>query len=451
MGKLFGTDGVRGIANKDLTPALAFKLARVCGYILSEKKKDGSQYFIIGKDTRISSDMLEHAIVSGLCSAGVSALKLGVVPTPVVSFLTSRTSACGGVMISASHNPFPDNGIKFFSSRGFKLEDREEDEIEALLEKHHELPSPAGKELGRVLGEDIIHMYLSSVKQNIFNLYDGNLLKGLKIVIDCANGASFVIAPAILKELGAYVIEMNISPDGININDKCGSTCVESLSRRVVSEQADIGFAFDGDADRVISVDRKGHIVDGDKMMFIVASYLKDKGMLKNNLVVSTVMSNLGFELALKRKSIQMLRTNVGDRYVLEAMIKHGGILGGEQSGHIILLDYNNTGDGLITALMLLKIMLDTGKSLETLGSEVAKYPQILVNIPVLDKNSFGRDLYLGELIEKEEKNLSDRGRILVRPSGTEPLVRVMVEALDKDEMNDVAERISSEIRKRLC
>jgi len=451
MGKLFGTDGVRGIANKDLTPALAFKLARVCGYILSEKKKDGSQYFIIGKDTRISSDMFEHAIVSGLCSAGVSALKLGVVPTPVVSFLTSRTSACGGVMISASHNPFPDNGIKFFNSRGFKLEDREEDEIEALLEKHHELPSPAGKELGRVLGEDIIHMYLSSVKQNIFNLYDGNLLKGLKIVIDCANGASFVIAPAMLKELGAYVIEMNISPDGININDKCGSTCVESLSRRVVSEQADIGFAFDGDADRVISVDRKGHIVDGDKMMFIVASYLKDKGMLKNNLVVSTVMSNLGFELALKKKSIQMLRTNVGDRYVLEAMIKHGGILGGEQSGHIILLDYNNTGDGLITALMLLKIMLDTGKSLETLGSEVSKYPQILVNIPVLDKNSFGRDLYLGELIEKEEKNLSDRGRILVRPSGTEPLVRVMVEALDKDEMNDVAERISSEIRKRLC
>ncbi|MEQ8225763.1 MAG: phosphoglucosamine mutase, partial [Candidatus Eremiobacterota bacterium] len=368
MGKLFGTDGVRGIANKDLTPALAFKLARVCGYILSEKKKDGSPYFIIGKDTRISSDMLEHAIVSGLCSAGVSALKLGVVPTPVVSFLTSRTSACGGVMISASHNPFPDNGIKFFSSRGFKLEDREEDEIEALLEKHHELPSPSGKELGRVLGEDIIHMYLSSVKQNIFNLYDGNLLKGLKIVIDCANGASFVIAPVILKELGADVIEMNISPDGININDKCGSTCVESLSRRVVLEQADIGFAFDGDADRVIAVDRKGHTVDGDKMMFIVASYLKDKGMLKNNLVVSTVMSNLGFELALKKKSIQMLRTNVGDRYVLEAMIKHGGILGGEQSGHIILLDYNNTGDGLITALMLLKIMLDTGKSLETLG-----------------------------------------------------------------------------------
>ncbi|MEQ8189478.1 MAG: phosphoglucosamine mutase [Candidatus Eremiobacterota bacterium] len=451
MGKLFGTDGVRGIANKDLTPALAFKLARVCGYILSEKKKDGSPYFIIGKDTRISSDMLEHAIVSGLCSAGVSALKLGVVPTPVVSFLTSRTPACGGVMISASHNPFPDNGIKFFSSRGFKLEDREEDEIEALLEKHHELPFPSGKELGRVLGEDIIHTYLSSVKENIFNLYDGNLLKGLKIVIDCANGASFVIAPAILKELGADVIEMNISPDGININDKCGSTCVESLSLRVVSEQADIGFAFDGDADRVISVDRRGHTVDGDKMMFIIASYLKDKGMLKNNLVVSTVMSNLGFELALKKKSIQMVRTNVGDRYVLEAMIKHGGILGGEQSGHIILLDYNNTGDGFITALMLLKIMLDTGKSLETLGSEVAKYPQILVNIPVLDKNSFGNDLYLRELIEKEEKNLSDRGRILVRPSGTEPLVRVMVEALDKKEMNDVAERISSEIRKRLC
>jgi len=451
MGKLFGTDGVRGIANKDLTPALAFKLARVCGYILSEKKKDGSPYFIIGKDTRISSDMLEHAIVSGLCSAGVSALKLGVVPTPVVSFLTSRTSACGGVMISASHNPFPDNGIKFFSSRGFKLEDREEDEIETLLEKHRDLPSPSGKELGRVLEEDIIHTYLSYVKENIFNLYDGNLLKGLKIVIDCANGASFVIAPAILKELGADVIEMNISPDGININDKCGSTCVESLSLRVVSEQADIGFAFDGDADRVISADRKGHTVDGDKMMFIIASYLKDKGMLKNNLVVSTVMSNLGFELALKKKSIQMLRTNVGDRYVLEAMIKHGGILGGEQSGHIILLDYNNTGDGLITALMLLKIMLDTGKSLETLGSEVAKYPQILVNIPVLDKNSFGKDLYLGELIEKETNLLSDRGRILVRPSGTEPLVRVMVEALDKGEMNDVAERISSEIRKRLC
>ncbi len=451
MGKLFGTDGVRGIANKDLTPALAFKLARVCGYILSENKKNGSPYFIIGKDTRISSDMLEHAIVSGLCSAGVSALKLGVVPTPVVSFLTSRTSACGGVMISASHNPFPDNGIKFFSSCGFKLEDREEDEIEALLEKIEELPSPEGKNLGRVLEEDILHIYLSSVKKNIFNLYDGNLLKGLKIVIDCANGASFVVAPVILKELGADVIEMNISPDGVNINDKCGSTCVESLSERVVSEQADIGFAFDGDADRVISVDRKGHAVDGDKMMFIIASYLKDKGMLKNNLVVSTVMSNLGFELALKKKSIQMLRTNVGDRYVLEAMIKHGGILGGEQSGHIILLDYNNTGDGLITALMLLKIMLDTGKSFETLGSEVAKYPQILVNIPVLDKNSFGNDLYLRELIEKEEKILSDRGRILVRPSGTEPLVRVMVEALDKKEMNDVAERISSEIRKRLC
>ncbi|MEQ8168756.1 MAG: phosphoglucosamine mutase [Candidatus Eremiobacterota bacterium] len=451
MGKLFGTDGVRGIANKDLTPALAFKLARVCGYILSEKKKNGSPYFIIGKDTRISSDMLEHAIVSGLCSVGVSALKLGVVPTPVVSFLTSRTSACGGVMISASHNPFPDNGIKFFSSCGFKLEDREENEIETLLEKIDELPFPEGKDLGRVLEEDILHIYLSSVKENIFNLYDGSLLKGLKIVIDCANGASFVVAPAILKELGADVIEMNISPDGININDKCGSTCVESLSQRVVYEEADTGFAFDGDGDRVISVDRNGRTIDGDKMMFIIASYLKDKGMLKNNLVVSTVMSNLGFELALKKKSIQMVRTNVGDRYVLEEMIKNGGILGGEQSGHIILLDYNNTGDGLITALMLLKVMLDTGKPLETLGSEVVKYPQILVNIPVMDKNSFGNDLYLRELIEKEEKILSGRGRILVRPSGTEPLVRVMVEALDKDEMNDMAERISSEIRKRLC
>jgi len=451
MGKLFGTDGVRGIANKDLTPALAFKLARVCGYILSEKKKDNHPYFIIGKDTRISSDMLEHAIVSGLCSVGVSALKLGVVPTPVVSFLTSRTSACGGVMISASHNPFPDNGIKFFSSRGFKLEDREEDEIESLLEKTQELPSPAGKDLGRVIKEDIFHIYLSSVKKNIFNLSHGNVLEGLKIVIDCANGASFIIAPSILKELGAEVVDLNISPDGININDKCGSTHVDSLSKRVIAEQADAGFAFDGDADRVISVDSKGNTVDGDKMMFVIASYLKDKGMLKNNLVISTVMSNLGFELALKEKSIHMVRVNVGDRYVLEEMIKSGGILGGEQSGHIILLDYNNTGDGLITALMLLKIMLDTGKTLEDLSSQVVKYPQILVNIPVLDKNSFGKDLYLRELIEKEEKFISDRGRILVRPSGTEPLVRVMVEALDKKEMNDVAERISSEIRKRLC
>ena len=451
MGKLFGTDGVRGVANDKLTPMLAFKLARTCGYILSKKYKEESPpYFVVGKDTRLSSDMLESAIVAGLCSVGVSVLKMGVTPTPVVSYLTSKARACGGVMISASHNPFEDNGIKFFNSNGFKLEDSQEEEIEALLPKYSSIPFPAGRDVGYCLKEKMLYIYVDSL-WNIFGeeeKYD--VLKGIKVVLDCANGAAFELAPTVLKDMGAEVIEINISPDGVNINENCGSTNPLILAETVVAANADLGIAFDGDADRVIAVDALGNVVDGDKLMAMFASYLKKTGRLKNNMIVSTVMSNLGFEKAMEKENINFCRTKVGDRYVLEEMIKSGAVIGGEQSGHIILLEYNNTGDGLITALMILKVMIDTGKTLAELSSSVAKYPQILTNIPVPDKESFLSNIHLREFIEKEEALLKGRGRIVVRPSGTEPIVRVMVEAMDEDEMNNVAEKIANEIKKEL-
>lgn len=452
MGKLFGTDGVRGIANRDLTPMLAFKLARAFGYILSKgHNKEEPPYFLIGKDTRISSDMLESSIVAGLCSAGVSALNLGIVPTPVVSFLTGKTSASGGVMISASHNPYEDNGIKFFNPDGFKLEDRQELEIENLISAYKtEIPFPAGSGVGKLLLKDLIPEYTNFL-WNIFDEPQGRkILEHFKVVMDCANGAAYKIAPALFRSMGAGVVVINAEPDGININYKCGSTHPEELCKKVVSEKADLGLAFDGDADRVIVVDSNGRLVDGDQMMAIIGSYLKDKGQLKNNFVVSTVMSNLGFEKALEKKSINFIRTSVGDRYVLEEMLKRKAILGGEQSGHIILLDYNNTGDAIITSLMLLKVISYRGEPLSKLASSFTRYPQILVNITVSDKEVFVTDSYLEEFIRREEEKLGDRGRIVVRPSGTEPLVRVMVEALDEGEMEGVARKIAEEIKSRV-
>jgi len=354
-------------------------------------------------------------------------------------------------MISASHNPFADNGIKFFNSGGFKLEDSLEEEIEALLPRYKtDIPFPSGKDMGGFLHEKMLYLYVDSL-WNIFGEKEKyNVLKGMRVVLDCANGSAFELAPAVLKDMGAEVIEINVSPDGFNINDKCGSTNPGLLCETVLKREAQAGFAFDGDADRVIAVDSSGNIVDGDQMMTMFATYLKSHGRLKNNTVVSTVMSNLGFEKALEKEDIEFCRTAVGDRYVLEEMIKRDAVVGGEQSGHIILREYNNTGDGLITALMTLKVMLDTGKPLSELSSIVTRYPQVLINISVPDRESFLSNNYLKEFIEKEERNLDTRGRILVRPSGTEPLVRVMVEAMDEDEMKGVAEKIAAEIRSEL-
>ncbi|KMJ56933.1 phosphoglucosamine mutase [Bacillus sp. LL01] len=442
MGKYFGTDGVRGVANSELTPELAFKVGRLGGYVLT--KDQTRPKVLIGRDTRISGHMLEGALVAGLLSIGAEVMRLGVISTPGVAYLTKALGAQAGVMISASHNPVEDNGIKFFGPDGFKLSDEQEAEIEALMDEETDsLPRPVGADLGQV--NDYFEggqKYLQFLKQTVDEDFSG-----IHIALDCAHGATSSHATHLFADLEADISTMGSSPNGLNINDGVGSTHPETLAQLVVEKGADIGLAFDGDGDRIIAVDEKGQIVDGDQIMFICAKYLSENGRLRHNTVVSTVMSNLGFYKALEASNVETKQTAVGDRYVVEEMKNGNYLLGGEQSGHIIFLDYNTTGDGMLTGLQLVNILKLTKKSLSELAGEMTKFPQLLVNIRVTDKHRVTENEKVKAVIEAVEAEMNGNGRILVRPSGTEPLVRVMAEAPTQEQCDEYVERIAAVVR----
>ena len=444
MGKYFGTDGVRGEANVELTPELAFKLGRFGGYVLSQHEEQTPLVFV-GRDTRISGEMLEHALIAGLLSVGIRVYKLGVIATPGVAYLVRTGKASAGVMISASHNPALDNGIKFFGGDGFKLDDDRELEIEALLDAAEDtLPRPSAQGLGTVME------YPEGLrKYQEFLVSTGVQLEGMHVVLDTANGAASTSARQIFADLGAQLTVIGENPDGLNINDGVGSTHPEHLQEKVKEVGAAIGLAFDGDSDRLIAVDENGEIVDGDKIMYIIGSYLSSKGLLEKNTIVTTVMSNLGFHKALDAKGIQKEITAVGDRYVVEEMRKSGYNLGGEQSGHVVIMDYNTTGDGQLTGVQLTKIMQETGKKLSELAAEVTIYPQKLVNIRVENsmKDKAMEVPAIREIIEKMEAEMAGNGRILVRPSGTEPLLRVMAEAPTDQEVDYYVDTIAAVVQ----
>ncbi|MDU3000449.1 phosphoglucosamine mutase [Streptococcus sp. HMSC057G03] len=444
MGKYFGTDGVRGEANVELTPELAFKLGRFGGYVLSQHEEETPLVFV-GRDTRISGEMLEHALIAGLLSVGIRVYKLGVIATPGVAYLVRTEKASAGVMISASHNPALDNGIKFFGGDGFKLDDDRELEIEALLDAAEDtLPRPSAQGLGTVME------YPEGLrKYQEFLVSTGVQLEGMHVVLDTANGAASTSARQIFADLGAQLTVIGENPDGLNINDGVGSTHPEHLQEKVKEVGAAIGLAFDGDSDRLIAVDESGEIVDGDKIMYIIGSYLSSKGLLEKNTIVTTVMSNLGFHKALDAKGIQKEITAVGDRYVVEEMRKSGYNLGGEQSGHVVIMDYNTTGDGQLTGVQLTKIMQETGKKLSELAAEVTIYPQKLVNIRVENsmKDKAMEVPAIREIIEKMEAEMAGNGRILVRPSGTEPLLRVMAEAPTHEEVDYYVDTIAAVVQ----
>ena len=444
MGKYFGTDGVRGEANVELTPELAFKLGRFGGYVLSQHEEETPLVFV-GRDTRISGEMLEHALIAGLLSVGIRVYKLGVIATPGVAYLVRTGKASAGVMISASHNPALDNGIKFFGGDGFKLDDDRELEIEALLDAAEDtLPRPSAQGLGTVME------YPEGLrKYQEFLVSTGVQLEGIHVVLDTANGAASTSARQIFADLGAQLTVIGENPDGLNINDGVGSTHPEHLQEKVKEVGAAIGLAFDGDSDRLIAVDENGEIVDGDKIMYIIGSYLSSKGLLEKNTIVTTVMSNLGFHKALDAKGIQKEITAVGDRYVVEEMRKSGYNLGGEQSGHVVIMDYNTTGDGQLTGVQLTKIMQETGKKLSELAAEVTIYPQKLVNIRVENsmKDKAMEVPAIRVIIEKMEAEMAGNGRILVRPSGTEPLLRVMAEAPTHEEVDYYVDTIAAVVQ----
>ncbi|GAB4075187.1 phosphoglucosamine mutase [Barrientosiimonas marina] len=429
MGKYFGTDGVRGIANTELTSELAYKLGRFGGYHLTRGSDTDKPKILIGRDTRVSGNMLEDALAAGLMSIGAEVMRLGVISTPGVAYLTRALKAEAGVMISASHNPVEDNGIKFFSSDGFKLTDDQEQEIEDLMDEGDHLPRPTGGGIGVVNNYfEAGQKYLSFLKDSIDNDF-----ADLKIALDCAHGATSSLATHLFADLEADIVSIGSSPDGLNINDGVGSTKPEALQDFVLEKGADLGLAFDGDGDRLIAVDEKGQIVDGDQIMFICGNYMNEKGVLRHNTVVSTVMSNLGFYKALEDNDMHSDKTSVGDRYVMEEMRQNGYNLGGEQSGHVIFLDYNTTGDGMLTAIQLVNILKETGKPLSELAGGMTVYPQVLKNVKVIDKHKAMTNPRILEVIDAVEKEMGGEGRVLVRPSGTESLVRVMVEAPTKE------------------
>ena len=446
MGKYFGTDGVRGVANSELTPELAFELGRYGGYVLAHGGT-AKPTVVVGRDTRVSGIMLESALVAGLLSTGAEVMRLGVISTPGVAYLTRELNAQAGVMISASHNPVQDNGIKFFGSDGYKLSDAQEAEIEALLDaKEDTLPRPTGVDLGHT--SDYFEggqKYLSFIKSTI----DGDL-EGLKIALDGAHGSTYSLAPYLFGDLEADTVTIGCNPDGNNINDCVGSTHPEGLAELVVDSGSDFGLAFDGDGDRIIAVDEKGQIVDGDQIMFILAQSMHNEGTLKDNMVVSTVMSNLGFYKALDAFDIKSNKTKVGDRYVVEEMRNGKYNLGGEQSGHIVMMDYNTTGDGLLTGVHLASIIKKSGKTLSELAGQMKKYPQRLVNIRVSDKHAVEENSAVAESIAKVEAEMNGEGRVLVRPSGTEPLVRVMVEAKTEEDAERFVHSISDVVREHM-
>ncbi len=438
MARIFGTDGVRGIANVELTPELAFALGRAGAFVLSRyANSGGSISLLVGRDPRLSGDMLEAALSAGILSTGADVYQVGVIPTPGVAYLTAQQPVTAGVMISASHNPAADNGIKFFSHAGFKLADELEDEIEHYLRHPEELPRPGGAQVGRIHRvPDWQSLYLDHLASSV-----GISLTGLTVVVDCANGAGHQVAPALLRRLGAEVIAINDQPDGLNINVLCGSTHPEELSRYVVKHSADIGLALDGDADRLIAVDHLGQVVDGDAIMAVCALDLQQRGLLAGNKLIATVMSNLGLEQAMQQNGVELLRSKVGDRYVLALMQETGASLGGEQSGHIIFSQYSTTGDGLLTGLQLLQVLKSTGKRLADLTAVVQRYPQILRNVRVNDKGVMS-EADVQQAIVQTEQQLVGKGRLLVRPSGTEPVIRVMVEAVSLELAEAAAEPV---------
>lgn len=446
MGKYFGTDGVRGVANSELTPELAFKLGRFGGYVLTQQS-EGKPRVLIGRDTRISGVMLEAALTAGLLSIGAEVMRLGVISTPGVAYLTKAMGADAGIMISASHNPVEDNGIKFFGSDGFKLSDEQEEEIEKYLEMDADnLPRPIGADLG-VLNDYLEggQKYIQYLKQTVDEDFSG-----IHIALDCAHGATSSLATYLFADLEADLSTMGASPNGLNINDGVGSTHPEALAKFVVEKGADVGLAFDGDGDRLIAVDENGEIVDGDQIMYICGKYMNQQGRLKNKTIVSTVMSNLGFYKALEKEGLKSVKTQVGDRYVVEEMKKNGYNLGGEQSGHIIFLDYNTTGDGMLTGLQLINVMKQTQKPLSELAKEVKKYPQRLVNVRVKDKHRVMENEKVLAVIAAVEEEMAGNGRILVRPSGTEPLVRIMAEAPTDEACEAYVKKIAEVVEKEM-
>lgn len=441
MSRMFGTDGVRGVANAELTPMLAMQLGQAGAYVLT-KEKEHKPTIMVGCDTRISGDMLANALMAGVCSVGANAVYVGVLPTPAVAYLTRKYKVDAGVVISASHNPVEFNGIKFFDGNGYKLPDEMEDEIEAVIKSGMEgVKFPTGRQVGKVkYRTDAREEYINHAIQSI-----PMELSGMKIVVDCAEGAAFYTSVEALKELGANVIAIHNNPDGSNINANCGSTHMEELRGRVLVEKAQVGLAFDGDADRMLAVDEQGQSVDGDQIMAIIGNHMKSKGTLKDDTIVATVMSNLGFFLMGEKNGLKIEQTKVGDRYVLERMREIGSNLGGEQSGHIIFLDENTTGDGLLSALHLLQVMVETGKPLSELASIMEVLPQALVNAKVANhkKDKYMDYPEIASAIEELTAKFAGEGRVLIRPSGTEPLVRVMIEGKNQAQIEEEAKKLA--------
>ena len=447
MARLFGTDGVRGLANRDVTAELALDLAVAAAHVLGDAGAFAGHRpkAVVGRDPRASGEFLEAAVVAGLASAGVDVVRVGVAPTPAVAFLTAHTGADLGVMLSASHNAMPDNGIKFFAKGGTKLDDAIEDAIEARMNEPWDRPT--GADVGRVIeGTDLIEHYIDHLVSTVPHRLDG-----LRIVVDGANGAASYAAPEAYRRAGADVIEIHTDPDGININANCGSTHIEQLQRAVVADMADLGIAHDGDADRCLAVDADGNLVDGDQIMAILALAMRDHGTLRDNTVVTTVMSNLGFKLAMRESDIALVETAVGDRYVLEAMREQHLALGGEQSGHVIMLDHASTGDGTLTALHLIARVAETGRSLADLAAVMRRLPQVLVNVKNVDKNRVSASEALQAAVEAASARLGDEGRVLLRPSGTEPLVRVMVEATRQELAQQIADELAAVVATELA
>ncbi len=448
MGRLFGTDGVRGIANQELTAELAYKLGQAGAYVLTKETHHEAK-ILVGMDTRRSGDMLESALIAGICSVGAHAISIGVVPTPAVAHLVREYGVDAGVVISASHNPVEYNGIKFFDSEGYKLRDELEEEIEAIILDHAEvLPQPIGDKVGtKIVKEDALDDYMTYLTATM----DVDLT-GIRVAIDCANGAAYKAAPLVLMELGADVHVIHNEPDGTNINKNCGSTHMEDLANYVKEVGAQIGLAFDGDADRCLALDENDKLIDGDQIMAICGIHMKAQGKLPHNTIVATVMSNLGFFIMGKQQGIHIEQTKVGDRYVLEEMIKDDFKLGGEQSGHIIFLDHNTTGDGVLTGLKLLSVLKKTGKKASELAAVMEILPQVLVNAKVSNdkKYTYMEDIEIKQAIDQLEAKFAGDGRVLIRPSGTEPLVRVMIEGKDQEELTKAAEKLAKLIQERL-
>ncbi len=448
MGKLFGTDGVRGVANKEpMTSDMAMQIGQAVAHIL--KRKEHRQRIVIGKDTRLSGYMLESGLAAGISSMGADVILVGPMPTPGIAFITNNMDADCGIVISASHNPFEDNGIKIFSKEGFKLSDEKEEEIENLIfsKKLSRLLSPS-REIGRAFREeDALGRYIVFLRHT----FPKNLsLEGIKIVLDCANGATYKVAPTLFKEMRAEVIPSNVNPNGKNINLKCGSLYPELLAEKVIKNKANIGLAFDGDGDRLIAIDEKGNIVNGDKRLAICAKRMKVEGNLKNNSVVTTVMSNLGLSLALEKMGIKYIKSKVGDRYVLEEMIKNKAVLGGEDSGHLIFLEHHTTGDGIITALQILAVMQKEKKPLSELSKIVKIFPQTLINVDVKSKPDLEGIPEITRVIQETEKELGNKGRVLVRYSGTQSMCRVMIEGPTKENIEKLAKKIAEIVKKKL-